>query len=254
MSWSTQICSDSQPLWISKHALTSGNRVLSLREASDLVGIFFDIKIRNEYIRNISLSPDSINRTFDNVLQEHKEVDNQFNQYLQSQGINFEKYVKIFEFIRHQWLSDEDVRKDVANTILLSSKMNPSDIKKLILNKLVRGNWTIIKPLVGNQFITSDNPGFCQSEDGRIHNTRFGGSFNFYFPLTPYHVLLISSERDVIEDLPESVIIDHKFANTEDLKMINQGTYIVANREIYAKADSPLLQTWYTLYRPFVTT
>ena len=133
-------------------------------------------------------------------------------------------------------------------------KINPSATKNLILNKLIRGNWTIIKPLVTNQFITSDNPGFCIDEEGRIHNTRFGGLCNFYFPITPYHVLFISSERDLVEDLPNNVTVNHRFTDVEELKAINQATMRVANREIYAKADSPLLKTWYTLHRPFIVT
>jgi hypothetical protein len=44
--------------------LTTGTRVLPFGKASNLVRILFDIKIRNEYIRNRSLSPDNINRFF----------------------------------------------------------------------------------------------------------------------------------------------------------------------------------------------
>ncbi|GAB3561299.1 hypothetical protein GCM10027578_01770 [Spirosoma luteolum] len=225
--------------------ITRYGNILSTNEATSIAEMLYDIKIRNEYIRNASLSTDNINKTFDKILEDIKEKDTNTQLLIDEQYGSFESFLLSYEQLRKEWLTNHILRKDISNFILLSSKLRPSDIKKLIINKIVRGEWKILKPLISDQFITSDNPGFCQDINGKIHNTRFGEIFTFYFPLTPYHCLQIQSEGDFIKSPPSDIHVIHDFADKDTLRMVNSGTYLVSNREIYAKNETHLMKTWY---------
>jgi hypothetical protein len=114
------------------------------------------------------------------------------------------------------------------------------------LNIPARGKWIVFKTTLNNQFIASDNPGYCQDQENNIYNTKFGGCFIFFFPLTPYHHLGIFSEGDYIKQLPSFKDVSYEHIGADWVGTINRATWMTANKEIYGTNEKSLLQVWYS--------
>ncbi|MGV3558330.1 DUF4238 domain-containing protein [Larkinella arboricola] len=234
--------------------LIDNKSIITLQEAFEFSFALFDIKMRNERIRNTLLSKESLNITFENLLNEHKKSPESIQPLLQRNGMDFDNFLEVFEKIRSTWLSDISLQKDLHNKYLLENKSNPSSIVKLIISKLALGEWYVLNTIINNQFITSDNPGYCFDGNNCLYNTKFGGAFDFYFPLTPYYLLIIKSPEIIPEQVLPTKRIVYGLAEKEVVKAANQNTMLIANKEIYAAYDSFLIQTWYALKNPSIIT
>lgn len=232
--------------------LVNTKSVLTLKEAFELSVALFDIKMRNDRIRNVSLSKDQLNNTFNNLIDEHKKNPESLGPLLQKNSIDFDRFLEIFEEIRSVWISDQSVQKDLHNKYLLDSKINPSQTVKLIINKMLLGEWYVLSTIINDQFITSDNPGYCCDENDNLYNTKFGGIFDFYFPLTPYYLLLIRSPKTDLQYVPAIKSVSRRLAEKDVVGSINRNTILVANKEIYAACNNTLIRAWYALNRPSI--
>lgn len=220
---------------------------LTMKEVVDLSEMLFDIKARNQYMREHSYSNQNINTSIDNILAEQEGNREQIELSLQKRGISFERLRELTEGLRQEWTTNEAYPKELHNRSLLENKINPGLTKQLVCNKIARGQWIVLKTTVNHQFITSDNPGFCNDQHERIYNTRFLGQCGFFFPLTPYHLLVVFMKGDNIEPLPVQNAITHKFIDADMVKSINQATWKIADKEVYAAYDQPITKTWFSL-------
>jgi hypothetical protein len=220
---------------------------LLMREVADLSEMLFDIKGRNEYMREHGYSKHSINASIDNIIAEQERNREQIEPILQEGGMSFGRLRELTEGLRQEWTNNDIYSKELHNRSLLENKINPGETSQIVCNKLARGQWIIFETTINQQFITSDNPGFCADQHERIYNTRFAGICSFYFPLTPYYFLVIMMEGDTIRALPNQSNVIRRYANAELVKIINQATFKMANKEVYAAYEQPLLKTWFSL-------
>ena len=162
--------------------LVKQSSTLNFQEAFDLSAALFDIKMRNEHIRNAYLSKDNLAKTFDSLIADHKTSPDRIEPLLKKNNVSFEEFLNIFEKLKTDWITDESVKKYLHNRFLLDNKIYPSETKQLITASLAIGNWTVMTTTLDNQFITSDNPGYCHDNNDKIHNTKFGDFVGFFFP------------------------------------------------------------------------
>lgn len=91
----------------------------------------------------------------------------------------------------------------------------------------------ILHAPIGQQFITSDNPGFTVTGGAIISLGGLGGQFEFYFPLSPTSCLYLKStdvERtNVIEKIIYPVML-----NKSDVIEINRATRLISMKCVFA--------------------
>ncbi|WP_198175034.1 DUF4238 domain-containing protein [Spirosoma arboris] len=232
--------------------LTTSTDPLPIEVAEEFALMLFDIKARNQYMRQHSFSKQNIHTVINDLLVEHHQRRQELEPILQAKGSTFERLVELTEGLRHDWTKDDAAIKELHNRSLLENKINPSQTRQLVFNKMARGNWTILKTTLNHQFITSDNPGYCQDSNNMIHNTRFIGQVGFLFPLTPYHLLIIVMEGNQLGPLPLQKVVSYKYAEVNWVRGINQTTWQMATKEVYAAHENPLLQTWASLHSSLI--
>ena len=74
----------------------------------------------------------------------------------------------------------------------------------------------------------------------------FSHEFIFFFPLTPYMVLMIHSENEDSISGIKSLTLGN--ANSEFVEKINFGTCSVANKEIYSISEKAIRSSWIAYY------
>ncbi|QKZ13862.1 DUF4238 domain-containing protein [Spirosoma sp. KUDC1026] len=231
--------------WIDK--VISPTEVVSTQDAYDLAVTLFNLKVRNPFYREHSFSEQSINFSIDKILAEEKQSWNLGESVAQLRNVPYELFTQIVEHLRHEWINDPNFSKELHNRSLLENLENPSQIRLWVYYKLTAAKWVIYKTTINHQFICSDNPGYCIDEENKVHNIRFGGRCTFVFPLTSYHALAIIADDDDIKELPVVKPIQHIQATSDLVKIINQATWIVANKHVYAAYEQSILQTWYAM-------
>lgn len=231
--------------WIDK--AISPIQLMPLQEAYDLASALFNLKIRNPYYREHLFSDLNISGSIDKILADVGQKWKAGQSIAQLQGIPLELVNEMAEGLRQEWTTDKDIAKELHNRSLLESLRNPSQTKKWVYFKLTTAKWVIYKTTISNQFVCSDNPGYCIDEENKLHNIKFGGPCTFIFPLTSYHALAIIAQDDEVKALPEVKPIEHIHAGPEVVKLINCATWLTANKEIYAAYEQSLLQTQYAI-------
>jgi Protein of unknown function (DUF4238) len=231
--------------WIDK--VISPTQSMLLEEAYDLAATLFNLKIRNPYYREHSFSDMNISTSVDNILADERQRWEAGQSIAQLRGIPLELVNQIAEGLRQEWTTDKDIAKELHNRSLLENLHNPSQTRKRIYYKLAAAKWVIYKTTIGNQFVCSDNPGYCLDEENKLHNIKFGGPCTFIFPLTSYYALAIIANDDEIRALPNVKHIEHIDAIPEVAKLINYATWLTANKEVYAAHEQSLLQTQYAV-------
>jgi len=144
--------------------------------------------------------------------------------------------------MKNKWLSDPDLSRNLQNERLLRSTIEGDKVYDKIKDITLKCHWQILETTIKNMFITSDNPGFCIDDDEYVHNTKFGGSFSFFYPLTPFHCLLINNES--IDDIISVKKLKFTDANKELVEMINFATCINANVEIYSHSENTIQKSF----------
>ena len=103
-----------------------------MQEIVDLAEILFDIKARNQYMREHSYSKQSINASIDNIIAQHERNREQIESSLYEKGISFGQLKALTEGLRQQWTTNEAYAKELHYRSLLENKVNPSQVRQLV--------------------------------------------------------------------------------------------------------------------------
>ncbi len=217
---------------------------LAIEEAYELATIFVDIKMRNSFVREHSYSSENIAMSIDNILAEQNRET--LLPIAEKAGVPFEQVKYFTEGMKREWLTNKDIPKELHNLSLLRNKEHPSSTRQLVYNKLAWGQWIVFRTTLNDQFITSDNPGYCKDQENRIHNTKFGGDCEFFFPLDPYHYLVIIAKGNQVKTLPTFQEVNYRYAENSWVKGVNQANWMIANKEIYGTNENSLLRVWHS--------
>lgn len=95
----------------------------------------------------------------------------------------------------------------------------------------LRKQYILFTP-IGQQFITSDNPGFIKTGKIIISLGGFGGEYEFYFPLSPSYCLYINSSDLEMKNTMEKAIY-YKWIDKERVGMINNATKSICMNLIF---------------------
>lgn len=201
------------------------------KDAEILCKGLLNIKIRNNYFRDSILSKENIGDFLDSVLkdfplimQENKDV------------------IGLIEKMKIDFAKNPNLINQLQNKSLLDNNTNDDRSINNIYDLCINSQWTILETTINNMFITSDNPGFCIDENNLLENTKFGDSFTWYFPLTPFHCLRVDKRiKETTQSLKPLHFTD---ADSETVKSINLNTCQLANADIYSLSSETLLKNW----------
>ncbi|WP_305953153.1 DUF4238 domain-containing protein [Emticicia oligotrophica] len=208
---------------------------LTKDDCEKLIFGLVDIKFRNPFFRKSDYV-----KTIDNV------VDEMINDVFFIEHISKEFNLPIELAIEATYLSKENLKnntsKDLHNLFLLNRHLEEKSIHNYINFLLINLDWQILYSPINNQFITSDNPGFCL-ESGMLFNTKFKGNFTFIFPLTSRLALQISANKHS-HSKNDLKILNYLNIPYELVHFINLQTAAVANNEIYGANENVLRTVW----------
>ncbi|GAB2630839.1 hypothetical protein GCM10027035_26890 [Emticicia sediminis] len=208
---------------------------LTIDDCKTLILGLIDIKFRNPFFRKSDYST-----TIDNVVNE------MINDGSFIEHISKEFNLSIDSAIEFTHTSKENLKnnssKDLHNFLLLNRHLESTPIHNYLNNLLLNLEWQILCVPTNNQFITSDNPGFCV-ESGQLHNTKFTGNFTFVYPLSKSIAVQISSSQ---LSKPSSILKPLKYIHVpyEFVHNVNLNTSKIANNEIYGANESVLRTVW----------
>jgi hypothetical protein len=98
-----------------------------------------------------------------------------------------------------------------------------------IINTLMAHKVFIHHAAIGNQFLTSDNPGFVVVNDIVISHGGLSDAFLYSFPLTPSCCLFIdASEKDHLQLIDKTIYIRH--VDPDAVELTNRSTASVATK------------------------
>ena len=104
---------------------------------------------------------------------------------------------------------------------------------------MILKTWFILEANDELPFITSDNPGYFVSKNRIVENIIFNDMLIFYFPLTPYHCLLIhdwSNDNNLDDDKP----LNYISTNSELIKIINFHNCSLSNEIILGNSEKAI--------------
>jgi Protein of unknown function (DUF4238) len=154
---------------------------LSRTEAELFLYALIDIKIRNLYFRDKSITPKT-ETVIDNLFNQYRDELNALNlteKQQKTKKVMFDEMDKMKEKI----MMDKDFGQKVHLSSLTLRKMEAESIHHKIIAHLMKFDWIILES--ANQFITTDNPGVSIDPTNKPQNTKFEGSLFFFMPITP---------------------------------------------------------------------
>ena len=204
---------------------------LNLKDAKILCKGLLNIKIRNNHFRDGVLNKENVDEFLDNVfrkspliIQENKDA------------------IEFIEKMKTDFAKNPSLINQLQNKSLLDNNVNDDRAINKIYDLCINSQWTILETTIDNMFITSDNPGFCMDENNILENTKFGDSFTWYFPLTPFHCLRVN--KHIIETTTSLKPLHIVDADSELVKMININTCYLANVDIYSSSRTTIFKIW----------
>lgn len=204
---------------------------LNIKDAKILCKGLLNIKIRNNHFRDSVLNKENTKEFLDNILeslpsiiQENKDA------------------IEYFDKMKADFDENSRLINQLQNKSLLDNISNGDRAINKIYNLCMDSEWTILETTINDMFITSDNPGFCIDENDTLENTKFGGLFIWYFPLTPFYCLKVNKMVD--ETFTSLKPLNFMNVDSELVKMINISTCYLANTDIYSNSQTTIFKNW----------
>jgi hypothetical protein len=205
--------------------------IVQINDAEMIVDAIFNIKIRNPFFRNSTYGMLNISAIIDDTFERL--------------GLNHNQRVNVLrQKIKDDYtINQEHYSRNIHNLTLLENLQGKREIRFIVKNILLWGEWTLCHAPVNYPFVTSDNPGFCVDINENLHNTKFDEFLFFYFPLTPYKALLISGQNINLLQTPTKTIKQVIF-NHENVEKINIATAYNASKIVISHLPDILRKTW----------
>ncbi len=213
---------------------------LTLDDCKKLIFGLVDIKFRNPFFRKSDYST-TINNVANEIINDGSFIEH----------ISKEYNLPIESAINFIYMAKENLKKnsskDLHSFLLLNRHFESTPIHYYLNFLLLSLEWQILCVPTNNQFITSDNPGFC-IESGLLYNTKFTGNFTFIYPLSKNIAIQISSK---ILSKKSSALkpLTYLYVPYEFVHTINLNTTQIANNEIYGANESVLRSVWNSFQR-----
>jgi len=171
--------------------ICQGNQ-LAAHEASFLIRIIVDIKIRNKYFRENFIG----SRQGEVIMAASNEIKdrllNNLDYIKKYPGGTIDQMLNISDSVRAELLNDLDFKENAHLSVLIRKTDGYEDVMNKLIPKLLHCKWVIIES--NKKFISNDNPGCSIDKNKRIHNSYFEKDFVFFMPLTSSLCLIISDE------------------------------------------------------------
>jgi hypothetical protein len=214
---------------------------LNYEEAVDFSEFIVQIKLRNPYYLENSISKNKIewlNSSMEDIYTEITNDPKFFN-------INDELKELAFRIVKEDNLNEIGSDKKLQLSSLLRRHFKDVNEEDKIRDAIIKNQWILLcAPENGPYFITTDNPGFSITDfDDKIYNSRFKDGFLFHFPLSPKFCLLISDiEKGENQNDGEQKIIDHVNVDAIGVIKINDCSIQRTNKLLIASDDWYLIQ------------
>lgn len=185
------------------------SQFLTTGEASFLVRVIFDIKIRNKYFREKIIAPQQ-SKIVNYASDEIKKLLLNDPEYLgKYEGLTIDEILSLSDLVKEKLLSNSDFKKNAHLSMLYRQSDGYLEGLSLAKKKFLSSKWIIMES--PGQFISNDNPGFSMDENNNIINFLTKDDFLFFMPLTSSLCLTMSS-----------AIIDQDFISTPICKNLNK--------------------------------
>lgn len=215
--------------------IISHNDFISTSEAHLFIETVINIKSRNEKMRK-NYSKENIIPISVNLFQEIRKNRNINALFSKTDFLPFEL------FIKENLLNREGLENEMFLKTFIIDKRKESGFLNELISFLLSRRWDFLISDINSPFITSDNPGFCVDDKDVCANTKFGGNFMFFFPLTPQICLMICNKFIDQEDTLIKKLY-FKSIPSSAIEKINVGTIKICNTEIFAH-EKEILQTF----------
>jgi hypothetical protein len=193
------------------------------------------LKRRNMYFRRNVYTESNLAEVAKTTLDKFKREDQStLRLFAELEGINSDQVLLIAEKIVAELTLEKNYLKNMHNFSLFK-RGSDSPVIGRVCNYIAAADWTILKTDLLKPFVTSDNPGFLIDPMGRIKNMGFEGKFRYYLPLNSENALLIARC-----DATNFGSYQIQWASATLVDMINTGTLLMANNEIFGRKSEVL--------------
>lgn len=207
---------------------------LLIDQAVLLIESILNIKIRNKRYRK-AFDKASVRKNFARRVERFRSIWHHFENKVTD--LNFGQFV---EYTKINYLEKEGFYNEFYLSSILSERFKESEVFAIIKESILNATWVIGTTDESNEFITSDNPGFCiDIENNQLYNMRFEGAYALFFPLDPYHCLMITNNADESVNRSFKPISIKKTA-PQQVKQINNLTAQICNVEVFAYSKDTL--------------
>ena len=205
--------------------------------ARKLIFTLLNIKQRNVLFRDTVLKVKQVKKLLDmeiEALKQHRKV-------LESK-LSQEDVDKFFEVIAKEAkerTEDDQFMSDLFISLLFTSSKGKLTSQNKLVDLLLKSKFHVFCSTPGNEFITSDNPGYFFHSDGKIENTKIPGAHAFCFPITPYRLFVITPSSQE-EFTPIIKKIYYHSCDQDFVKTTNKATIINSIEWIYSNSMDTL--------------
>lgn len=173
--------------------LKRGQSYLQKEDASLLMLIVLDFKIRNPFYRDRVFEKgkkEVIEKTHDELRRKVGELNDDFIRRVADQ--TREEMMMDIDALQLKYMADEDFVERLHLASLARRKQDEDGLYRSFCNHLLQFEWLLLRS--NQSFITTDNPGFSLDKDSNVQNTNFGDVFSYFLPLTPSLCFAVSSQ------------------------------------------------------------
>lgn len=228
--------------------LLSPLRIISLKDAEEILMMFLSLKQRNPVFRKAFESPQFLAEEFHKRFNEVLEHKTTFEEILKNEGrMNFDEFAEFGRNYIDRVAHDPNTPQVMHAEGIIRHHQQEEEIIKEIANSLLGCDWIIFQSTNQYPFITSDNPGFCLGNNEQVHNLHFAESSGFFFPLTPRYTLMIAAH--FVDQAGTVKQIHYRAADPDLVKMINRATFLVSYKRVVSNDENTLRQLWHDMSR-----
>lgn len=209
--------------------------IISLEEATLFSDLIIHLKVRNPY------------QLLLNEKNKFKRVnDVAANNYvrLREEYLNKGYPEEIFDLLFNETVSNLfnniNLVEDFQIESLIQKFENPDYRNRIFRNAILSSSWTLLE--INEKdifFITTDNPGVAIDNERMIHNTKFTNGYQYYFPLSPNYVLMLSDLPKKKND-SEKILIDRVKVESYTIQKINELFSQVSNKLLISNSSETL--------------
>lgn len=219
----------------------TSRKTLTINDAYLLAYALFDFKVRNKYHRNNSIERSRKSLTENASQGVIGELDDEI---LDRFNIGRERALEVVKIVNKRLSEAPEFAKEMHLHTMLDRKSDANSIQNKVAISLLHSQWNVFIAPPNQQFITSDNPGFCFDKEERVHNTRFDTGYYCVLVLSPKQCLLITDEQpdmNIIEN-SSSKLVSYKTSSPDFVKLINKASTSFINQYLFANCEQVLDQ------------